>query len=168
MIFLYEPDFWTGHGDSGRVGGDPFREARNNAPFALVGFDIRHGSLVDAVTPLFRELKDDGTVGEIVRGGRYGGSGGEEVTLEIPGYVVVGLSLRQAQYTDQLSVTWQRWTNSGVSGADENMSRALGGGGGFARAPIRALPGHCACGVHGKSDALVDRLSLVTARPVIL
>jgi hypothetical protein len=172
IVPICEPERWIGHGDSGDVGGWPFAYlppidpwARQNVPYALVGFDIRSGSLVDGVTPLYRELKDDGNVGEVVAGYPCGGWGGHQVHVEDSGFVVVGLTLLQAQYTDQMKVVRQLWSAQGLFGSVVT-SLPLGGSGGY-HAYINAPPGHCAIGIYGKSGSLLDRISIVTARPVI-
>lgn len=147
-------------------GGFAYRD-QQVVPFALVGFAIRHGALVDAVTPLYRELKPNGTLSEIVSGGHYGGMGGDETFVEMPGYVVVGLVLSQGALTDSLAIIWQRWTAQGVDVNDENISDRFGGSGGIGRNPIKAVPGGCAIGIHGKAGGAVDRISLITAHPII-
>lgn len=77
--------------DEATSGGSPFSH-EHPAPYGLVGLDVRSGNRIDAVTPIYRELKDDGTVGEEVAGPRFGGTGGGVTRVQKPGYVIAGLS----------------------------------------------------------------------------
>lgn len=151
--------------DPATSGGDSFTEDRGT-PNALIGFDVRHAALIDAVTPIYAELRDDGTLGEEKTGSRYGGLGGQPTRLLKPGYVVVGLDCRQGQFEDNMAVIWQKWTPAGPDNSDEDKSDVVGGPGGR---PLKmsAKPGHVAIGIHGRSGGLVDRLSLITAKPVL-
>jgi hypothetical protein len=145
------------------IGGGRFQEEQR-APFALTGLIVRSGTLIDAVMPLFQELKKDGSLGEEITGQRYGGLGGGERKIVKQGYVVIGLSLYQGLYIDQVAILWQRWTAKGLDNGDTDKSSYTGGVGGGPE-EIRAQPGHIAIGIHGKSGTLVDRISLITARP---
>lgn len=145
------------------IGGGFFLHEQRT-PFALVGLTVRSGTLIDSVTPIYRELKEDGSLGEELKGSRYGGLGGGERTLIKPGYVVVGLSLSQGLYVDRLAMIWQRWTHRGLDAKDTDKSDYVGGNGGGPE-EVRAQTGHIAVGIHGKSGTLIDRLSLITVRP---
>lgn len=112
-------------------GGSPFEDYRN-APYVLVGLKIRHGSNIDAVTPIYRKINDDGSLSEITFPGmRHGGGGGGETILEKAGCVVVGLDLRQGKITDKIRVAFQKWTNKGVDvNSPYQYEGPVGGNGG--------------------------------------
>jgi hypothetical protein len=167
LVPMYEPDRWIGHGDSGDVGGWPFEYlppidpwARQNVPYALVGFDIRKGTLIDGVTPLYRELKDDGNVGDVVSGNHYGGWGGYESQVGTAGSWLAFLAPSPIHGPVGRNSTCVSSRSNWQSGSVSPFGRW----GGFP-AYINAPPGHCAIGIHGKGGSL-DRVSIV-ARPVI-
>ena len=168
VVSIIEPD---------STGGTYFI-SEERAPRALVALEVRSGSRIDAVTPIYRELRSDGGMGEEISGPRFGGQGGTLRLLEKSGYVIVGIGFRLAKgrkptiRTVELNVIWQRWTASGPDGNDQDRSPNLGtanGGAGSDGAPreVVALNGSVAIGIHGFSGSEIDRLSLITARPVV-
>lgn len=163
-ITFVEKDQMSGV-DMQTSGGSPFSEDMGDPPHVLVGFEVRHGALIDGITPIYNELNDDGSLGVERTGSFYGGTGGQATRLLNEGYVVVGLDCRQAQFEDNLAVVWHKWTPTGPDTSEEDKSQALGGQGGRP-VQISARTGHVGIGIHGRSGGFVDRLSLITAKPV--
>ncbi len=146
-------------------GGAKFSE-RKQAPYALIGLKIRHGSLVDAITGIYGQLKVDGTIGSTIEGQRYGKTGGGQTIVRRKGYVIVGLSIRSSRYVDQLRILWQKWTSSGPNSSEEVQSQILGGPKGRPF-DLKVPAGEVAIGIHGRAGTYIDRISLITAKPVI-
>ncbi len=146
-------------------GGAKFSE-KKQAPYALIGLKVRHGSLVDAVTGIYGQLKADGTIGSTIEGHRYGKTGGGQTIVRRKGYVIVGLSLRSTRYVVQLRILWQKWTSSGPNPSEEVQSQILGGPKGRPF-DLKVPAGEVAIGIHGRAGTYIDRISLITAKPVI-
>lgn len=137
----------------------------------LVGLKVRSGNVVDSVTPIYRIVKKDGTLGREIVGKQFGGDGGNEVILKKDGHVIVGLDVYEGpwyghQVTKQIKVIWKKW-QKGATGW-EKRSRALGDGyiapGGGSNKRIRAQADRVAIGIHGRSLKYLNRISLITAK----
>ncbi|MEZ4732287.1 MAG: hypothetical protein R3E79_34680 [Caldilineaceae bacterium] len=90
----------------------------------LVGLEVRHGYVIDAITPIFTET---------VKGCQYGGTGGNAALLEKAGYVITGIDVWRGRYFGkkviaQLQVIWHKLTPVGIDSAHEIISNKLGSG----------------------------------------
>jgi hypothetical protein len=149
-------------------GGFPFE---NHAPiggFALVGLVIRAGDWIDAVTPIYAELRDDGTVGPERRGPSFGGHGGQ-VTRELrvtPGFVCVGMQTRSGNFVDAVRLLQMRWETGGLTG-EPHWTEWTGGvpGGGVERQErtVETFGREVVIGIAGRAGRYVDNLTLISA-----
>jgi hypothetical protein len=118
---------------------------------ALTGLKVRHGDVIDGLTPIFAEISPDLKVGSRSEAPSIGGTGGGETLLEQPGYLVTGIDAYRGDYFGrvevvQLQVTWERLTPQGLDPKDRIVSPKLGSGS-FAKISqpakqFRADPGH--------------------------
>lgn len=102
-------------------------------PVALVGFRVRHGDIIDAVTPIFAEVTPQMVLNGEYDGNRIGGSGGGESILKKPGYVVTGFDVYRGEYFGrteviQFQVIWTRLSKNGLEGSDTVLSEKVGSG----------------------------------------
>lgn len=108
----------------------PALEGKN---IALIGFRVRHGDIIDAVTPLYAEVTPRLELKGEFEGDRIGGTGGGETVLKQPGYVVTGFDIQRGHYFGRsevvhLRVVWNRLTRNGIDPDAEIVSDKLGGG----------------------------------------
>lgn len=108
----------------------PMLEGKN---VALIGFRVRHGDVIDAVTPLYAEVTPRLELKGEFEGDRIGGTGGSETVLKQPGYVVTGFDIQRGYYFGRsevvhLQVIWNRLTPKGIDPQAEVVSKKLGGG----------------------------------------
>lgn len=118
---------------------------------AFVALKVRHGNVIDAITPIYAEISPDLSLGETVVGKQYGGKGGGETVLERRGFIVTGINLYRGDYFEeeevvQIELIWHRLTQRGIDPATEVISEKLGDGH-FANLDkpakqLRANPGH--------------------------
>ena len=100
---------------------------------ALIGFSVRHGDIIDAVTPIYSVVSPRLKLkGEYV-GDRLAGDGGGETVLKQPGYVVTGFDVQYGEYYGdtavvQLKVIWTRLTSNGLDTGSIIESEKLGSG----------------------------------------
>ena len=100
---------------------------------ALVGFRVRHGDIVDAITPIYSKVSDKLSLSEEYDGERVGGDGGSETILKQPGYVVTGFDVHRGNYFNRsevvhFTVYWSKLTSAGIDINDTIPSKKLGGG----------------------------------------
>jgi hypothetical protein len=100
---------------------------------ALVGFRVRHGDIIDAVTPIYAEVTKSLQLQGEFEGERIGGTGGGETVLKKPGYVVTGFDVQRGYYFGRqevvhFQVIWKRLTPKGVDPSSDIVSEKLGGG----------------------------------------
>jgi hypothetical protein len=100
---------------------------------ALVGFRVRHGDIIDAVTPIYAEVTPKLELKGRFEGERVGGTGGGETVLFEDGYVVSGFDVQRGSYFGRsevihIQVYWNRLTGEGIDAADARVSKKLGGG----------------------------------------
>jgi hypothetical protein len=142
---------------------------------ALAGLKVRHGDVIDGLTPIFAEIFPDLKVGSTTEAPLIGGTGGKETLLEHPGYLVTGVDVYRGDYFGrveavQLQVTWQRLTPQGLDAKDKIVSPKLGSGN-FAKisqAPkqLRADPGFyiadfsAASSSHTSGETLFNDISI--------
>lgn len=116
----------------------------------LVALRVRHGDVIDAITPVFAELAPDFTVKTMWIGERFGGDRGDETLPEAEGYIVTGLDVYRGAYFGkeeivQFQVIWHKLTPTGIDPAAERISDKLGSGNfasGLQLESVRAEPGN--------------------------
>jgi hypothetical protein len=118
---------------------------------ALTGLKVRHGDVIDGLTPIFAEISPDLKLGNTSEAPLIGGTGGKETLLEHPGYLITGVDAYRGDYFGrvevvQLQVTWERLTPQGLDPKDKIVSPKMGSGN-LARVSqppkqLRADPGH--------------------------
>lgn len=102
----------------------PTLEGKN---IALIGFNVRHGDIVDALTPIYSEVTSKlELVGEY-EGERVGGTGGNNTEAKHPGYVVTGFDIQRGAYIGReevinFTIYWNRLTSSGIDVNDQIVS----------------------------------------------
>lgn len=147
----------------GGLKGGSFKESKE-FPLVLVGFDARCGRFVDSITPIYREVNSDGTMGEgKIWGKQHGGNGGGRKLLEKDGYVVAGLKLRTGSYVDRIIVIFKKWTENGVSENTVTQSITCGDDGGSEK-EIMLRPGEVAVGIYGRSAQYLNRIGLIAIK----
>ncbi|MEL6227568.1 MAG: caspase family protein, partial [Pseudomonadota bacterium] len=103
------------------------------APFtALSGLVVRHGDIIDAVTPVYAEVDETGTLGNPIEGNRYGGTGGGVTRLEKDGHLITEVQLTRGRYFGAshviyLDVTFQKLGPNGLMD-ETSQSERLGSG----------------------------------------
>jgi hypothetical protein len=100
---------------------------------ALVGFRVRHGDIIDAVTPIYSEVSSQMELVGKFEGERIGGTGGGETVLLRPGYVVTGFDIQRGYYFGRdevvhMQVYWTRLGSRGLVAEDTLASPRLGSG----------------------------------------
>ena len=108
-----------------------------DSSFALTGFKVRHGDVIDALTPIYAEMKikpnSDLTLGDNRPGKQLGGAGGAETILEQEGYIITGVNTYHGTYFDvphiiHIQIIWNKLTPQGIDSTDEIISEKLGNG----------------------------------------
>jgi|GEM_PF-1126418 len=104
-----------------------------NSTLILVGLKVRHGDIIDSITPIFAEITSDLKVKRKIEGPIFGGLGGEEILLEHEGYIVTGIKLYRGYYFGgdeviHIKVIWNRLTKQGINASDKKVSAKLGSG----------------------------------------
>jgi hypothetical protein len=118
--------------------------------YALSGLIVRHGDIIDAITPIFAEVSVGGSIeGEKV-GDRFGGTGGGVTRLERPGHLITEVSMIRGDYFGaahviHIEVVWQKLTPEGLDPTKVRSKRL--GGGSYAKnlrpaTSYQAQPGH--------------------------
>ena len=100
---------------------------------ALVGFRVRHGDIVDAVTPIYAEVTESLELRGEFDGDRIGGTGGRETVLTQPGHVVTGFDIHRGNYFGRsevvhIVIVWNRLTENGIDPNSTVTSDKLGSG----------------------------------------
>jgi hypothetical protein len=100
---------------------------------ALVGFAVRHGDIIDALTPIFSEVTPGMELVGEYNGERIGGTGGGVTVLKKPGYVVTGFDIQRGYYFGRsevvhIQVTWKRLSKTGMDEESVVTSEKLGSG----------------------------------------
>lgn len=100
---------------------------------ALIGFRVRHGDIIDAVTPIYSEVTKSLQLQGEFEGERIGGTGGGETVLKKPGYIVTGFDVQRGYYFGRqevvhFQVIWKRLTAKGIDPDSMTTSVKLGGG----------------------------------------
>ncbi len=104
------------------------------APFTAVsGLIVRHGDIIDAVTPIFDEVSTEGAFVERSLGRQFGGNGGGEENLELPGYLIHSVRIVRGVYFGRslvvhVQVAWRRLVNGELDPNTEIVSDRLGSG----------------------------------------
>ena len=101
--------------------------------YALSGLIVRHGDIVDAVSPIFAAVSLDGAIEAEKLGRRYGGEGGLETRLVQPGYLITEVRMIRGDYFGathliHLEVVWQKLIRDGFNVASKLTSQRLGDG----------------------------------------
>lgn len=100
---------------------------------ALAGLKVRHGDVIDAVTPIFAEVSPDLQIVSKPQAPAIGGTGGGETILEREGCLITGFNLVRGVYFGRdevihLEVIWQKLTPTGLDSSTETISQQLGSG----------------------------------------
>jgi hypothetical protein len=108
--------------------------ALKDSILALVALKVRHGGLIDSITPIFAEIASDLKARDKkIIGQRIGGEGGGETLLEREGYLITGVDVYRGEYFGrdeviQLQVIWHKLTPQGIDPTAEIVSEKLGSG----------------------------------------
>lgn len=151
------------------TGGMPFQHQPPSPGFALVGFMLRAGSWIDQVTPIYAEMREDGSLGPDLLGPSFGGHGGTARELRVaPHHVVTGIQTRSGNFVDAVRLlqtkwdgtltdesTWTPWVGGAQMGGVERFERIA--------EPVGAT---VAIGVAGRADGYLDNLTILTAEIV--
>ena len=144
-----------------------FVAAPPHPAFVLVGLCVRTGAWLDAVTPIYSELLDDGRLGAEVMGPRFGGLGGtgESLIRASPGHLIVGIQTRGGAFVDALRLAEASW-----DGRELGVVRWTAWTGGDRGAGIERRPFLTAgaerevlVGICGRARSYVEALSGVAA-----
>src|SRR5215510_14507879 len=104
------------YGPVGGQGGGAFDDAAdlglNVATMRILGLIIRHGSLIDQVTPIY--LDGDGNLGIPQHGGD---GGGEDRIGMAPGEYITEISGRSGRFVDSLTIETNRGRRLGFGGS---------------------------------------------------
>jgi hypothetical protein len=151
------------------TGGMPFQYQPPSSGFALVGFTVRAGSWIDQVTPIFAEMREDGSLGPDIHGPAFGGHGGTARELRVaPGHVVTAIQTRSGTYVDAIRLQQTRW--EGALAEESSWTPWCGGAdmGGVERTERFAEPTGTAVavGVAGRAGLYLDNLTVLTAEIV--
>jgi hypothetical protein len=101
---------------------------------ALTGLKVRHGDIIDAITPIFTEITPGLKITtNKVMGQRQGGTGGGETSLEHEGYLITGIDIYRGYYFGrdeiiQIQIIWHKLTPQGIDEAARIVSEKLGSG----------------------------------------
>lgn len=100
---------------------------------ALIGFRVRHGDIIDALTPIYAEVTPKMELAGEYEGKRIGGDGGGETLLKQAGHVVTGIDIQRGFYFGRTEVVhvqiiWHPLTRRGIDSAATLTSKRLGGG----------------------------------------
>ena len=100
---------------------------------ALIGFRLRSGDIIDAVTPIFAEVTPRLELKGEFEGDRIGGTGGTESVLKHPNHVVTGFDIQRGAYFGRsevvhIQVIWHRLTRNGIDPNSTIVSDKLGSG----------------------------------------
>jgi hypothetical protein len=103
-----------------------------NPNSVLVGFIIRHGDIVDGVTPIYKIIDEDKNLGTLVTGSALGGRGGKESIAIRNNAIVKGLIIEKgnyfgAEHISRIRVIWQKWSQ-GKDGGELFISEHYGAG----------------------------------------
>jgi hypothetical protein len=71
---------------------------------ALTGLKVRHGDIVDGLTPIFAQISPDLKVGSKSEAPAIGGTGGNETLLERDGYLITGIDAFRGDYFGRAEV----------------------------------------------------------------
>ena len=100
---------------------------------ALVGMRVRHGDIIDAITPIFAPINRDMTFRGAIEGSRIGGIGGSETVLRQEGYLITDIQIHRGVYfggseVAHIQVTWSKLTEEGIDEDDTITSPRFGSG----------------------------------------
>lgn len=100
---------------------------------ALIGFDVRHGDIVDAVAPIYAAVSPRLELDGQYVGKSVGGDGGGDTRLLEPGRVVTRVEIQRGTYFGgqrvlRFRATWSRLSAEGVDSGDTVTSPWLGTG----------------------------------------
>ncbi|MED1105007.1 jacalin-like lectin [Bacillus paramycoides] len=154
-------------GPVGGNGGGPFSEPLI-APWVLVGFNVRYGDYIDAITPVYSAIDTNGRITGTREGATYGGDGGSPKSLIAqPSYVVTGIEGHYGELVYGFRLIFHRWGPSGIVVNDSYSSEYVGEavthrGSNF---NLQALDQGFIVGVAGRYGAYLDQISLSCALP---
>ncbi len=145
----------------------------------LAGLVLRYGDVIDGIQPIYKKIRDNGTLGEISSGNFIGGFGGNEAVLFRPNHVIVGFFAEEGDYfgarhITRLRIVWQKWGTTRPEG-DLILSERYGRGS-FSRATVEteiiapfgriitSLTGTHSC--HTDGNCFLSTLSIQTASTI--
>lgn len=104
-----------------------------SSTLALAGLKVRHGDVIDALTPIFAEIDANMNIKSQPEASDIGGEGGAETVLLKPGYLVTGINLRRGMYFGRdevihLELIWQKLTPNGFDPMTQEISDRMGSG----------------------------------------
>lgn len=97
----------------------------------VAGLVVKHGELIDGLQPIYRNINNDGTLGEPLKGKHYGNYGGDNTKVYNDGYVLVGMEYYRGYWMNAkyylghsmnhkkitgLSLFFRKWTDGKPQG----------------------------------------------------
>ncbi|HNF13376.1 MAG TPA: hypothetical protein PK453_06885 [Leptospiraceae bacterium] len=145
----------------------------------LAGLVLRYGDVIDGIQPIYKKIRDNGTLGEISSGNFIGGFGGNEMILFRPNHVITGFFAEEGDYfgarhITRLRIVWQKW-GAGRPEGDLILSERYGRGS-FTRGTVETeiiapfgrivslLTGTHSC--HSDGNCFLSTLSIQTASTI--
>lgn len=113
-----------------------FSEEANDVPerenSVLVGFIVKHGDIIDGVTPIYKQILQNGELGTPFIGNHLGGKGGKESVAVRNLSIVKGVLIERCDYfganhISRLWIIWQKWSK-GTANGDMYISEVYGTG----------------------------------------
>jgi hypothetical protein len=147
-------------------GGEDFTRMSPHPGCAMVGLIVKSGAWIDRVTPIFAQLKEDGTFGLEFNGQSIGGEGGmtRRLLKLSPGHVAVGLQTRSGTYVDAVRLYEASWDGSTLG--QPRWTDWIGGEGDAPERQAFMPPdGHVLIGVAGRAHRYLDALTGIAAAP---
>jgi hypothetical protein len=146
-------------------GGEDFTRIAPHPSCAMVGLIVRSGNWIDRVTPIFAQVREDGTLGLEFNGQPIGGDGGtmRRLLKVSPGHVVVGLQTRSGNYVDAVRLYEAPWDGNTLG--TPRWTEWVGGDDGAERTPFMCTEGHLLIGISGRAARYLDALTGIAAAP---
>jgi|GEM_PF-700489 len=134
----------------------------------LVGFNIWHSTIVNAIQPIYRKLNKNGTLGYRTYGPKYGGYGGRRSRVMKRGYVATNIWVMEVDYYGNkvigaIVLDYMKW-NKGYLNKVFSRSKIYGKTAAKKWKLYNRYKGTIICGIHGRYGRYLNRLSLLVTQ----